>query len=251
MGFFDFIGDVFSWVGENITDAVDWPDISIFLKEKIDENILANTLIRIGLIEKRIEKRYFQDNNIIIRNDNYFYFSSCEDLAKIRIDAKNSCIKIYVELSETVEPTNNKDKSSSDLDNENKFIFKIKKILFKEKILNEEYDKSEEYKNNIEKYEANIDNIIERIEEEKKRFFEMLLLPEKKPEKKETVNETEEEKEEKNPEPYNLFIIKHFIKFVMDKYKEEATANEDNSAKEDTKDTINNPFIADIEQKEE
>ena len=66
----------------------------------------------------------------------------------------------------------------------------MKKILFREKILDEVYDKSEEYKNNLEKYEANMDDIIEKIEEE-------------------------------NTEPYNLFIIKHFIKHVVDKYKQE------------------------------
>ena len=42
---------------------------------------------------------------------------------------------------------------------------KHKKILFREKILDEVYDKSEEYKNNLEKYEANTDDIIEKIEE--------------------------------------------------------------------------------------
>ena len=41
----------------------------------------------------------------------------------------------------------------------------MKKILFREKILDEVYDKSEEYKNNLEKYEANTDDIIEKIEE--------------------------------------------------------------------------------------
>ena len=100
------------------------------------------------------------------------------------------------------------------------FITSMKKILFREKILDEVYDKSEEYKNNLEKYEANTDDIIEKIEE-------------------------------KNTEPYNLFIIKHFIKYVMDKYKQENHSSEDNSTNEnienneDTKNISKNPFIED------
>ena len=92
----------------------------------------------------------------------------------------------------------------------------MKKILFKEKILDEVYDKSEEYKNNPEKYEANTDDIIERIEKRRE------------------------------VRPYNLFIIKHFIKYVIDKYKEENISSEDNSANENNEDNKNittNPFI--------
>ena len=188
MGFFDFIGGAL--VGEALEGALECiekllkPSTSIFLKEKIDENILTNTLIKIGLVSKKIEKRYFKDNNIILDIENYFCFSHFgnNDKAKMMIDKENSCIEInFKELF--VDMDDNKD-------NENKFILEIKEILFKEKILDEVLDKSEEYKNNTEKYEANTDDIIEKIEGE-------------------------------NIEPYNLFIIKHFIKFVMDKYKEE------------------------------
>ena len=77
-------------------------------------------------------------------------------------------------------------------------------------------DKTKEYENNYQQYEANTDNIIEKIECRE------------------------------NIEPYNLFIIKHFIKFVMDKYKEENISSEDNSANENNEDNKNitsNPFI--------
>ena len=184
--------------------------IVIQLKDKIDENILTNTLIKIGLVSKKIEKRYFKDNNIILDIENYFCFSYSgdNDTAKITIDKENSCIGInYKELF----AFDNEDK-----DNENKFILEIKEILFKEKILNEELDKTKEYENNYQQYEANTDNIIEKIECRE------------------------------NIEPYNLFIIKHFIKFVMDKYKEENISSEDNSANENNEDNKNittNPFI--------
>ena len=182
MGFFDFIVDAFKDLD---LEKLLKPSTSIFLKEKIDENILTNTLIKIGLVSKKIEKRYFKDNNIILDIENYFCFSYSgdNDTAKITIDKENSYIGInYKELF----AFDNKDK-----DNENKFILEIKEILFKEKILNEELDKTKEYENNYQQYEANTDNIIEKIECRE------------------------------NIEPYNLFIIKHFIKFAMDKYKEE------------------------------
>ena len=124
------------------------------------------------------------------------------------IDKENSCIEINCK---ELFAFDNEDK-----DNENKFILEIKEILFKEKILNEELDKTKEYENNYQQYEANTDDIIEKIECRE------------------------------NIEPYNLFIIKHFIKFVMDKYKEENISSEDNSANENNEDNKNittNPFI--------
>ncbi|TXJ60201.1 hypothetical protein EPJ74_06255 [Brachyspira aalborgi] len=225
MGLF---GDLFEAVGDLVGDLVGEalggasegeleciakllkPSTSIFLKEKIDENILTNTLIKIGLVSKKIEKRYFKDNNIILDIENYFCFSyfGNNDKAKIMIDKENSCIEINCkELF--VDMDDNKD-------NENKFILEIKEILFKEKILNEELDKTKEYENNYQQYEANTDDIIEKIEEKEK------------------------------TEPYNLFIIKHFIKYVIDKYKEENISSEDNSANENNEDNKNittNPFI--------
>ncbi|TXJ54975.1 hypothetical protein EPJ67_12040 [Brachyspira aalborgi] len=209
MGFFDFIVDAFKDLD---LEKLLKPSTSIFLKEKIDENILTNTLIKIGLVSKKIEKRYFKDNNIILDIENYFCFSYSgdNDTAKITIDKENSCIGInYKELFAF-------DFDNEDKDNENKFILEIKEILFKDKILDEVYDKSEEYKNNIEKYEANTDDIIERIEKRRE------------------------------VRPYNLFIIKHFIKYVIDKYKEENISSEDNSANENNEDNKNittNPFI--------
>ena len=188
MGLFNIIKKIFAGVFN--------PGISIFLKEKIDENILTNTLIKIGLVSKKIEKRYLKDNNIILDIENYFCFSyfGNNDKAKIMIDKENSCIEINCkELF--VDMDDNKD-------NENKFILEIKEILFKEKILNEELDKTKEYENNYQQYEANTDDIIERIEKSENKIISNILTRD-------------------DVEPYNLFIIKHFIKFVMDKYKKE------------------------------
>ena len=222
MGFFDFIVDAFKDLDLDL-EKLFKPSISIFLKEKIDENILTNTLIKIGLISKKIEKRYLKDNDIILDIENYFCFSYSgdNDTTKITIDKENSCIGInYKELF----AFDNEDK-----DNENKFILEIKEILFKEKILNEELDKTKEYENNYQQYEANTDDIIERIEKGK-----MISN---------IINRGYEEIE---VEPYNLFIIKHFIKYVIDKYKEENISSEDNSANENNEDNKNittNPFI--------
>ena len=175
-------------------------DITIYLKDKIDEKAFDNILIKIGLTSieiKNSEKSeiYYKFSltakAIYTNPKNDFFIGS-----HIKLDAEKSSICIYGY-------------------NEN-IISGMKKILFKEKILDEVYDKSEEYKNNIEKYAANTDDIIEKIEEKEK------------------------------SEPYNLFIIKHFIKYVIDKYKEENISSEDNSANENNEDNKNittNPFI--------
>ena len=143
----------------------------------------------------------------------------------IKLDAEKSCIYIY-SYGENI-------------------ISGMKNILFKEKILDEVYDKSEEYENNIKKYEANTDDIIEKIEKGKVKAYSSMtqaFLGDNSP-----IPAKEKEIEIK---PYDLFIIKHFIKFVVDKYKQENISSEDNSAKENIEDTKNissNPFLNDGE----
>ena len=175
-------------------------DITIYLKDKIDEKAFDNILIKIGLTS--IEIKNSEKSEIYYKfslTAKAIYTNPMNDFfigSHIKLDAEKSCICIYGY-------------------NEN-IISGMKKILFKEKILDEVYDKSEEYKNNLEKYAANTDDIIEKIEEKEK------------------------------TEPYNLFIIKHFIKYVIDKYKEENISSEDNSANENSEDNKNittNPFI--------
>ena len=179
-------------------------DITIYLKDKIDEKAFDNILIKIGLTS--IEIKNSEKSEIYYKfslTAKAIYTNPMNDFfigSHIKLDAEKSCICIYGY-------------------NEN-IISGMKKILFKEKILDEVYDKSEEYKNNLEKYEANTDDIIEKIEEKEK------------------------------TEPYNLFIIKHFIKYVIDKYKEENISSEDNSANENSEDNKNittNPFITNEE----
>ena len=88
--------------------------------------------------------------------------------------------------------------------------------------LDKVYDKSGEYENNQNKYEADTKDIIEKID------YNMPSRPH-----------------------YEAFIIKHFIKYVMDKYKQENHSSEDNSTNEnienneDTKNISKNPFIED------
>ena len=180
-------------------------DITIYLKDKIDEKAFDNILIKIGLTS--IEIKNSEKSEIYYKfslTAKAIYTNPMNDFfigSHIKLDAEKSCICIYG--------------YQDDYDEKN-IILGMKKILFKEKILDEVYDKSEEYKNNPEKYEANTDDIIERIEKRRE------------------------------VRPYNLFIIKHFIKYVIDKYKEENISSEDNSANENNEDNKNitsNPFI--------
>ena len=182
------------------------PYIVIHLKDKIDEKAFDNILIKIGLTS--IEIKNSEKSEIYYKfslTAKAIYTNPMNDFfigSHIKLDAEKSCICIYG--------------YQDDYDEKN-IILGMKKILFKEKILDEVYDKSEEYKNNPEKYEANTDDIIERIEKRRE------------------------------VRPYNLFIIKHFIKYVIDKYKkEENISSEDNSANENNEDNKNitsNPFI--------
>ena len=175
-------------------------DKEIYLKDKIDEKVFGDILIKVGLISieiKNSEKsEIYYKFSLYASNPNKPGMKDFVLGSHVKLDAEKSSICIYGY-------------------NEN-IISGMKKILFKEKILDEVYDKSEEYKNNLEKYEANTDDIIEKIEEKEK------------------------------TEPYNLFIIKHFIKYIIDKYKEENISSEDNSANENNEDNKNitsNPFI--------
>ena len=212
------------------------PSIVIHLKDKIDEKVFNDILIKEGLTKISIEIKNSEKSNVY----NYFKFTDEINLSNIApvkfigLDAENSCICIYG--------------YKDDYDEKN-IILGMKKILFKEKILDEVYDKSEEYKNNPEKYEANTDDIIERIEKGKVKMYDThtammkawgILLPIN------MDNLTRPTEKEIELKPYHLFIIKHFIKYVIDKYKEENISSEDNSANENNEDNKNittNPFI--------
>ena len=178
------------------------PSIVIQLKDKIDEKVFNDILIKVGLISIEIKN---SENSEIY----YKFLLTAKAIYTNPWDMKDFVLGSHVKLDA--------EKSSICIYGYNENIISgMKKILFKEKILDEVYDKAEEYKNNIEKYEANTDDIIEKIEEKVK------------------------------TEPYNLFIIKHFIKYVIDKYKEENISSEDNSANENNEDNKNittNPFI--------
>lgn len=211
------------------------PSIVIHLKDKIDEKVFNDILIKEGLTKISIEIKNSEKSNVY----NYFKFTDEINLSNIApvkfigLDAENSCICIYG--------------YKDDYDEKN-IILGMKKILFKEKILDEVYDKSEEYKNNLEKYEANTDDIIERIEKGKVKMYHSSVVMMKAwgipiPNMDNLTRPTEKEIELK---PYHLFIIKHFIKYVIDKYKEENILSEDNSANENNEDNKNittNPFI--------
>ena len=224
------IGNFFNEMVSQL-DEQNRKDITIYLKDKINEKALNDILIKVGLTS--IEIKNSEKSEIYYKfslNDNS-ELSKYKDFligSNIKLDAEKSCIYIYYYGEEVISG--------------------MKEILFKEKILDEVYDKSEEYENNLEKYEVNTDNIIKKIEKGKLKDMHSSMM------KMIGINSPIPEKEKEiEIKPYNLFIIKHFIKFVMDKYKQENISSEDNSSNEnienteETKNISNNPFINDGE----
>lgn len=224
------IGNFFNEMVSQL-DEQNRKDITIYLKDKINEKALNDILIKVGLTS--IEIKNSEKSEIYYKfslNDNS-ELSKYKDFligSNIKLDAEKSCIYIYYYGEEVISG--------------------MKEILFKEKILDEVYDKSEEYENNLEKYEVNTDNIIKKIEKGKLKDMHSSMM------KMMGINSPIPEKEKEiEIKPYNLFIIKHFIKFVMDKYKQENISSEDNSSNENIENTeeakniSNNPFINDGE----
>ena len=201
------------------------PSIVIQLKDKIDEKVFSDILVKEGLTKISIEMKKSEKSTVY----NYFKFIDETNLDNIApmciivLDAENSCIYIKIEtISDMLKGIGgtfvkigggfvkgtvgnivnaykkDEDNANSEVGNElentipkKDFIDSMKEILFREKILDEVYDKSGEYENNQNKYEANTDDIIEKID------YNMGSRPH-----------------------YEAFIIKHFIKYVMDKYKQ-------------------------------
>lgn len=224
------IGNFFNEMVSQL-DEQNRKDITIYLKDKINEKALNDILIKVGLTS--IEIKNSEKSEIYYKfslNDNS-ELSKYKDFligSNIKLDAEKSCIYIYYYGEEVISG--------------------MKEILFKEKILDEVYDKSEEYENNLEKYEVNTDDIIKKIEKGKLKDMHSSMM------KMMGINSPIPEKEKEiEIKPYNLFIIKHFIKFVMDKYKQENISSEDNSSNENIENTeeakniSNNPFINDGE----
>ena len=153
--------------------------IVIQLKDKIDEKVFNDILVKEGLTKISIEIKNSEKSNIY----NFFTFEDEVDITDIVpvnimwLDAENSCININLGVFRGIFGG---------------LTVGMKRILFREKILDEVYDKSGEYENSQSKYEANTDDIIEKID------YNMGTRPHE-----------------------QAFIIKHFIKYIMDKYKKE------------------------------
>ena len=153
--------------------------IVIHLKDKIDEKIFSDILVKEGLTKISIEIKNSEKSNTY----NFFTFNDeidITDIAPVNImwlDAENSCININLGVFRGIFGG---------------LTAGMKEILFREKILDKVYDESGEYSNNQNKYEADTDSIIEKID------YNYGGRPHE-----------------------QAFIIKHFIKFVMDKYKQE------------------------------
>ena len=153
--------------------------IVIQLKDKIDEKVFNDILVKEGLTKISIEIKNSEKSNIY----NFFTFEDEVDITDIApvnimwLDAENSCININLGVFRGIFGG---------------LTVGMKRILLREKILDEVYDKSGEYENSQSKYEANTDDIIEKID------YNMGSRPHE-----------------------QAFIIKHFIKYIMDKYKKE------------------------------
>lgn len=252
--------------------------IVIHLKDKIDEKTFNDTLVKIGLNLISIEIKNSKKSNTY----NFFKFEDeidITDIAPVNImwlDAEKSSININFQtvsgvfreigggltkgyfgtIFNTLKKANMEnlgDELEKQLTHK-QFIGSLKEILFREKILDEVYDKSEEYKKHLKKYEAKTDDIIEKIEEEKEEKNENRGgFASSISQSISQIGSSSIGQPQEDTTPYDLFIIKHFIKFVMDKYKQENISTEDNSSNEnienteETKNISNNPFINDGE----
>lgn len=218
--------------------------ITVYLPEKINENIFDNTLIKLGLISIEISNSKNSEKYYYFKLNNYKEESSYKSIINnsIRIDIENSCIYInalhshmpdglggaFAKLFRTV---------SGGKENIN--IYKeICELLYNERIINIDINTSSYVIPNID-----INNIIKEIKLKEDYYIDNGA-------KHIYTNE------EWDDDSRELSLIKHFIKFLMDKYKEELYLSENNSKNEAEKEEnkkLNieklNPIIKQCENK--
>ena len=170
--------------------------IKIYLHEKIDEKVINDTLIKLGLTSLE-----FTNSK---GSEKYYYFKLAYEFERgkkitnssIKLDAENSCI--YIDDTPTY---------SVDIFGE------IEKLLLYNKIIDRDeiYTKSGSRMNNHEIHEIDVNDIIKEIE-----FGSRVESAYRGNDGYTTYNAKE-------------ILTKHFIKFIIDKYKEELSLSKNNS----------------------
>ena len=197
--------------------------IKIYLHEKIDEKVINDTLIKLGLTSLE-----FANSK---GSEKYYYFKLAYEFERgkkitnssIKLDAKNSCI--YIDDTPTY---------SVDIFGE------IEKLLLYNKIIDRDeiYTKSGSRMNNHEIHEIDVNDIIKEIE-----FGSRVESAYRGNDGYTTYNAKE-------------ILTKHFIKFIIDKYKEELSLSKNNSKNKIKKEKVKelnieklNPIIRKCEDK--
>lgn len=197
--------------------------IKIYLHEKIDEKVINDTLIKLGLTSLE-----FANSK---GSEKYYYFKLAYEFERgkkitnssIKLDAENSCI--YIDDTPTY---------SVDIFGE------IEKLLLYNKIIDRDeiYTKSGSRMNNHEIHEIDVSDIIKEIE-----FGSRVESAYIGNDGYTTYNAKE-------------ILTKHFIKFIIDKYKEELSLSKNNSKNKIKKEKVKelnieklNPIIRKCEDK--
>lgn len=181
--------------------------IKIYLHEKIDEKVINDTLIKLGLTSlefansKGSEKYYYfelEEERSYAASINYIITWNY-----IKVDFENSCICI------------NYPKDYNYISNyKSNILYKILSLLIKENIITEKINRIKEY----EMPKQNVEDIIEKIKLGKNIGGELHYSGR-------WIGKTK-------------ILIENFIKFLMDKYKEELALIENNSKNEAEKEEV-------------
>ena len=196
--------------------------IKIYLHEKIDEKVINDTLIKLGLISLEFTNSKGSEKYYYFKLGYKFERGEKITNSSIKLDAENSCIYIDDTFTYSVD------------------IFgEIEKLLLDNKIIDRDeiYTKSGSRRNNHKIHEIEVSDIIKEIE------FGSRVESAYRGDDGYTTNAKE-------------ILTKHFIKFLMDKYKEELTLNENNTKNEVEKEEAKelnieklNPIIRKCEDK--
>ena len=227
--------------------------IKIYLHEKIDEKVINDTLIKLGLTSlefansKGSEKYYYFE-----LEEGRFYAGSMNYVITwnyIKVDVENSCICI------------NYPKDYNYISNyKSNILYKILSLLIKENIITKKSDNIINANNiggifsELLNITNNLNNVINAMDSIQLKEYEM-----PKQSVEDIIKEIKlGEKIGKELHCHGRWIgetkilIENFIKFLMDKYKEELALNENNTKKEEVKESNIeklNPIIRKCEDK--
>lgn len=179
-------------------------NVVIHLLEKMDEKIFNNTLMKLGFISIKIENSEISGKYYYLKLVYEFERGEKITNSSIKLDTENSCIYIDDTFTYSVD------------------IFgEIEKLLLDNKIIDRDeiYTKSGSRRNNHKIHDIEVSDIIKEIE---------------------FGNEVQSAYRGNNGITNNAkeILTKHFIKFLMDKYKEELSLSENNSKNEAEKEEV-------------